>query len=135
VGLLAIEMFYNTDGSLWINELAPRPHNSGHHSINNGSVSQFENHLRAILGWPLGNTEALRPAIMINLLGEDGFSGPAQYEGLQDCLSKDGIHIHLYSKNETKPFRKMGHVTVTDQTMEACKEKATFVQHTLKVTA
>lgn len=135
VGVLAIEMFYNTDGSLWINELAPRPHNSGHHSINNGSVSQFENHLRAILGWPLGNTEAIRPAIMINLLGEDGFSGQVQYEGLQECLAKDGIHLHLYGKNETKPFRKMGHVTVTDQTMEACKEKATFVQHTLKVTA
>ncbi len=132
VGLLAVEMFYNKNGKLWINEIAPRPHNSGHHTIDNGAVSQFENHLRAICGWPLGTTQGRVNAIMVNLLGEVGFEGPVSYEGVEECLALEGVHIHLYGKEICKPFRKMGHITICDENLDACKEKATFVKNTLK---
>lgn len=133
VGLLAVEMFVTKNGDLLVNEVAPRPHNSGHHTIEACVTSQYEMHLRAILGLPLGDTSLFRPAVMVNLLGEKGFSGPVNYEGIEDCLEIEGVYPHLYGKKETKPFRKMGHVTILDETLEKAIEKAKFVQNTLKV--
>lgn len=135
VGLLAIEMFLTKDGRLLVNEIAPRTHNSGHQTIEGNVTSQFEQHLRAILNWPLGDTSTLWPSAMVNLLGEDGFSGEAQYEGMNKVLAKAGVHVHLYGKKLTKPFRKMGHVTVSDQDMNELREKVNFVKSTLKVKA
>ncbi|MCC6841785.1 MAG: 5-(carboxyamino)imidazole ribonucleotide synthase [Saprospiraceae bacterium] len=135
VGLLAIELFVNKDGGVWINEMAPRPHNSGHHTLDNGATSQFENHLRAILNLPLGHTDTDQWSIMVNLLGSENFSGSAVYEGIEECLKIPGVHVHLYGKEETRPHRKMGHVTITDKDLASCREKANFVQQTLKVKA
>ncbi len=118
-GLLAVEMFLTTDGDLLVNEVAPRPHNSGHHTIEAAATSQFQQHLRAIYNWPLGPTTAVSPAVMLNVLGEEGHKGPVTYEGLADCLAVDGVHVHLYGKNRTAPFRKMGHLTVLGPTLEA----------------
>lgn len=132
-GLLAVEMFLTTEGRLLVNEVAPRPHNSGHHTIDSAPTSQFQQHLRAICNLPLGPTEQLAPAVMINLLGEPGHKGPVQYEGLEACLALGGVHIHLYGKALTSPFRKMGHATITGKTAEEAIEKATFVKNTLKV--
>lgn len=132
-GLLAVEMFVTAKGELLVNEMAPRPHNSGHHTIETHITSQFEQHLRAILGWPLGSTALIAPAAMINLLGEDGYSGPAQYKGLEQVLQQPGVHVHLYGKKNTKPFRKMGHVTVVDEDVARLHRKAEFVKQTLKV--
>ncbi|HMQ45951.1 MAG TPA: 5-(carboxyamino)imidazole ribonucleotide synthase [Saprospiraceae bacterium] len=134
-GLLAVEMFLDQSGRLWINEVAPRPHNSGHHSINSCYTSQFEQHLRGILNWPLGSTQMLSPSIMVNLLGEPGYAGPAIYQGLEACLAIPGVNLHLYGKAETKPFRKMGHATILAETLEDARQKATFVKDTLKIVA
>lgn len=134
-GLLAVEMFLTTDGQLLVNEVAPRPHNSGHHTIDSAPTSQFQQHLRAICNLPLGATVQQSPAVMLNLLGEPGHKGPVRYEGMEQCLALDGVHIHLYGKAMTSPFRKMGHVTVTGQTAEAAIEKAQFVKNTLKAVA
>lgn len=133
VGILAVEMFLTNDGSLLVNEVAPRPHNSGHQTIEGNETSQFEQHMRSILNWPLGSTKITQPAVMINLLGEKGFEGSAVYEGLQDAIALPGVHIHLYGKELTKPFRKMGHVTVTAPHMETAKEMAKSVKSLLKV--
>jgi len=133
VGVLAVEMFVTKNGDVLVNEVAPRPHNSGHHTIEANETSQYEQHLRAILDQPLGNTTLRFPCAMVNLLGEDGFTGPAKYQGLDKVLSMEGTHIHLYGKTITKPFRKMGHVTIVDQNMESLKKKVTFVKETLKV--
>ena len=130
VGLLAVEMFVNKDGAIWINE---RPHNSGHHTLDNGATSQFANHIRAISGLPLGHTHGDRAAILINLIGEKDHSGPVRYQGMESCLELDGVHIHLYGKLETKPFRKMGHITVTGIDLDECRGKANFVSNTIKV--
>ncbi|MFT5885915.1 MAG: 5-(carboxyamino)imidazole ribonucleotide synthase [Arcticibacterium sp.] len=135
VGLLAVEMFLEKDGSLLVNEVAPRPHNSGHHTIKANLVSQFEQHLRAILELPLGDTSQIAPAGMVNILGEDGFTGNAIYEGMEKLLDAEGIHPFLYGKKITKPFRKMGHVTVIDKDFDKLKEKVNFVQNNLKVKA
>ena len=135
VGILAVEMFLTPDGQILVNEVAPRPHNSGHTSIEANQTSQFEQHLRAILNLPLGSTEVVVPAMMINLLGEAHHYGPAVYEGLEGILSIPGIHIHLYGKRETRPFRKMGHVTVVDTDMERLHEKRRTVEQLLKVKA
>lgn len=132
-GLLAVEMFLTKDGEILVNELAPRPHNSGHHTIEGNRTSQFAQHLRAIFDLPLGNTEALGNAVMVNLLGEEGYEGLADYEGIEEILKIDGICVHLYGKKFTKPFRKMGHVTIVDQDREKAIEKARFVQRTIKV--
>lgn len=132
-GLLAVEMFLTTDGQLLVNEVAPRPHNSGHHTIDSAPTSQFQQHLRAICNLPLGSTVQLMPAVMLNLLGEPGHKGPVRYEGVEQCLALDGVHIHLYGKALTSPFRKMGHVTITAETAEKAIEKANFVKNTLKV--
>ena len=133
VGLLAVEMFLTKDGQVLINEVAPRPHNSGHHTIRANFTSQFEQHWRAILNLPLGDTTAYTPAAMVNLLGEEGHTGPAYYEGMDDVLSTHGIFPFLYGKKITKPFRKMGHITVTGSDLAKLKEKAEWVKGALKV--
>jgi len=132
-GLLAVEMFITKDGDILVNELAPRPHNSGHHTIEGNFVSQFEQHLRAICNLPLGDTRSRSNAVMINLLGEKGHDGVAKYQGLEKIMAIDGVYVHLYGKKYTKPFRKMGHVTIVDQNREHAIEKANFVKQTLKV--
>lgn len=135
VGLLAIEMFLTKDGRILVNEVAPRTHNSGHQSIEGNITSQFEQHLRAILNWPLGDTENVTPSAMINVLGEDGFTGEATYEGMEEVLATKGVHVHLYGKKLTKPFRKMGHITITDSDADRLREKVNFVKSKLKVKA
>ncbi|HAK80108.1 MAG TPA: 5-(carboxyamino)imidazole ribonucleotide synthase [Runella sp.] len=133
VGLLAVEMFLTKDGQVLINEVAPRPHNSGHHTIRANVTSQFEQHWRAILNLPLGDTTAYTPAAMVNLLGEEGHTGPAHYEGMDEVLATHGVFPFLYGKKITKPFRKMGHITVTDSSLEKLKTKAEWVKGALKV--
>lgn len=133
VGLLAVEMFLTKDGQILINEVAPRPHNSGHQSIKANDVSQYEQHLRAIFDLPLGSTKAHSKAAMVNLLGEDGHSGEAVYEGMNEVLAVEGVHPFLYGKKITKPFRKMGHITIIDQNFDKLKEKVIFVKEKLKV--
>ncbi|MGF1637425.1 MAG: 5-(carboxyamino)imidazole ribonucleotide synthase [Cyclobacteriaceae bacterium] len=135
VGLLAVEMFVTKTGEILVNEIAPRTHNSGHQTIEGNVTSQFEQHLRAILNMPLGNTEVILPTAMVNLLGEPGYSGLAQYEGLEEVLKIEGAHIHLYGKKQTKPFRKMGHVTIADNDLSQLKEKALIIKQTLKIKA
>jgi 5-(carboxyamino)imidazole ribonucleotide synthase len=135
VGLLAVEMFVTKEGTVLVNEVAPRPHNSGHQTIEGNVTSQYEQHLRAILNLPAGNTEMLAPSAMVNLLGEAGFTGSACYEGLELVLKTEGVHVHLYGKKITKPFRKMGHVTIVDADPIRLKKKANFVKETLKVKA
>jgi 5-(carboxyamino)imidazole ribonucleotide synthase len=135
VGLLAVEMFVTKDGKVLVNEVAPRPHNSGHQTIEANITSQYEQHLRAILNLPFGDVSALRPSAMVNLLGEDGYSGMARYEGFEEVAAISGVHVHLYGKKMTKPFRKMGHVTIVDSDLESLKKKAKFVKDTLKVIA
>ncbi|MBK8556675.1 MAG: 5-(carboxyamino)imidazole ribonucleotide synthase [Lewinellaceae bacterium] len=132
-GLLAVEMFLDKEGNLLVNEVAPRPHNSGHHTIDSASTSQYQQHLRAICDMPLGATTQLQPAVMVNLLGEPGHSGPVQYAGAAECLHLEGVHIHLYGKAETRPYRKMGHVTVCAETLEDAIKKAKMVKAKLKV--
>ena len=124
---------YLCDIKLLVNEIAPRPHNSGHQSIEGNYTSQYEQLLRAIFNLPLGDTRTISNAVMINLLGEKGFEGTAIYEGLNDALALDGIYLHLYGKKITKPFRKMGHVTILDDDREKAIEKARFVQNIIKV--
>lgn len=135
VGVLAVEMFVTKEGKVLVNEVAPRPHNSGHQSIEANVTSQYEQHLRAILGLPPGDTSCTALSAMVNLLGEEGFTGMAKYEGLYEVLSLSGVHVHLYGKKQTKPFRKMGHVTLVDSNLESLKKKANFVKQTLKVKA
>ncbi len=132
-GILAVEMFVTKDGNILVNELAPRPHNSGHQTIEGNYVSQFEQHLRAIFNLPLGDTRSINNAVMINLLGEKGHDGLAKYDGLEKIMAIDGVYVHLYGKKYTKPFRKMGHVTIVDQNREKAIEKARYIQQTLKV--
>lgn len=135
VGLLAVEMFLSKSGELLVNEVAPRPHNSGHQSIEGNSTSQYEQHLRAILNLPMGNTAIIKPSVMVNLLGEKGYSGKAIYKGVEEVLKIDGAHIHLYGKHETRPFRKMGHVNIVAPSLEEAKKKARQVKSTLKIIA
>jgi len=133
VGILAVELFLDKHGRILVNELAPRPHNSGHQSIEGNVVSQFEQHLRAIFNQPLGDTACLNNAIMVNVLGEAGHEGPAVYQGIEKILRIGGVYVHLYGKALTKPFRKMGHVTIVDSDREKAIEKARYVQETLRV--
>ncbi|WP_396173891.1 5-(carboxyamino)imidazole ribonucleotide synthase, partial [Flavobacterium sp.] len=117
VGLLAVEMFQTHDDEIVVNEVAPRPHNSGHYSIEASYTSQFENHLRAILNLPLGNTASKVAGIMVNLVGEEGYSGNVVYENIEKIMAIDGVTPHIYGKRETRPFRKMGHVTIVNEDM------------------
>ena len=135
IGLLAIELFLTEDGNLLVNEIAPRPHNSGHHTIEACFVSQYGMHLRAILNMPLGSTGLRTPAVMINLLGEKGFEGKARYENIEEVLHTEGAYIHLYGKEDTKPFRKMGHITVCNSNLEEAKDTARKFLSEVKVLA
>ena len=135
VGILAVEMFVTKEGNLLVNEVAPRPHNSGHHTIEANETSQYEQHLRAILNQPMGSTAMRSPCAMENLLGEEGYSGPAHYKGMKEVLALEGAHVHLYGKKITKPFRKMGHVTIVDKDVESLRKKANFVKDNFKVIA
>lgn len=135
VGLLAVEMFLTQEDELLVNEIAPRTHNSGHHTIEANVTSQFDQHIRAILNLPLGDTTLIKPAAMVNVLGEPDFSGPALYEGMKELLGIPGAYLHLYGKKLTKPFRKMGHITITDENVIALKSKAIKVKEILKVKA
>lgn len=135
VGLLAVEMFVTQEGKVLVNEVAPRPHNSGHQTIEANITSQYGQHLRAILGLPLGDTAAKLPSAMVNLLGEAGYTGSARYAGMESVLALSGVQVHLYGKKVTKPYRKMGHVTIVDPNPQRLQEKADFVKNTLKVIA
>lgn len=133
VGLLAVELFLTRDGQILINEVAPRPHNSGHQTLRANDVSQFEQHWRAILGLPLGSTRAHGPAAMVNLLGAEGHEGLARYEGFEKLLAEPGIHPFLYGKKTTKPFRKMGHVTVLGETLDELRTRVALVQQSVQI--
>lgn len=133
VGLIAIEMFLTKEGEVLINELAPRPHNSGHHTIRSCATSQYEQHLRAILNLPLGSAKQLYPAAMINLLGAPGHTGTVCYQGVEDALRVAGVYPAFYGKAVTKPFRKMGHVTILDKDKARLQEKIRFVRDHLLV--
>lgn len=133
VGILAVELFVTKSGEVLVNEIAPRPHNSGHHTIEANFTSQFEQHLRSVMNWPLGNPDLRCPAAMINLLGEDGFSGPVLVEGKEEALSEKGVYIHLYGKKLTKPFRKMGHVTILDENIDMLKARAHRIKELIKI--
>ena len=135
VGLLAVEFFLTKSGELLVNEIAPRPHNSGHHTIECCYTSQFAQHLRSILNLPLGNTGLIVPGAMLNILGSPGHEGPAVYEGLEDVLSLSGVYVHLYGKSHTKPFRKMGHVTISAAHMDDVRKTAEKVKAAIKVLA
>ncbi len=132
-GLLAVEFFVDAKGEVIVNEVAPRPHNSGHHTIESIITSQFEQHLRAILNLPLGSTKLKLPSVMINILGTDGYEGPVMYEGLTESMAIDGVKIHLYGKKVTKPYRKMGHVTVLSSSLACALKKAERVKQLIKV--
>jgi 5-(carboxyamino)imidazole ribonucleotide synthase len=135
IGILAVELFLTKDGKVLVNEVAPRPHNSGHHTIEANVTSQFEQHLRAILNLPLGDTSIIKAGVMVNLLGEPGYEGNAVYKGMDDVLKFSGVYIHLYGKALTKPFRKMGHVTIVDNDLLKARQKARMVKSTLKIMA
>lgn len=135
VGILAVEMFVTRDRRVLVNEIAPRPHNTGHHTIEANRTSQYEQHLRAILGLPLGRTEAKAAAAMVNLVGAEGYYGPPKFEGIENLSVADGYYLHIYDKKETKPFRKMGHVTVLDEDINKAREKAKWIKDKIKVIA
>ncbi len=135
VGLLAVELFLTKDGGILVNESAPRPHNSGHHTIEANETSQFEQHLRAIHDLSLGETAQKSPAAMVNVLGAPNQWGAPVYEGLDSVLAMPGAHPHIYGKPQTKPYRKMGHVTVTAPEADTLKAKARNILETLKVTS
>jgi 5-(carboxyamino)imidazole ribonucleotide synthase len=135
VGLLAVEMFLTKDKQILVNEVAPRPHNSGHYSIEASYTSQYENHVRAILNLPLGNTNSKAAAVMVNLVGEDGFSGPVLYENITNILAIPGVTPHIYGKKETRPFRKMGHVTIVNDDMNKARQIAEEVKKSIRVVA
>lgn len=133
VGLLAVEMFQTANDEILVNEVAPRPHNSGHYSIEASYTSQFENHLRAILNLPLGNTGSKVAGIMVNLVGAEGFSGPVIYENIEKIIAIGGVTPHIYGKRETRPFRKMGHVTIVNEDIKKAREIAEEVKNTIRV--
>lgn len=133
VGLLAVEMFQTENDDILVNEVAPRPHNSGHHTIEASYTSQFENHLRSVLNLPLGNTDSKVAGIMVNLVGEEGFSGPVIYENIEKIMAIDGVTPHIYGKKETRPFRKMGHVTIVNEDMAAARKIAEEVKNSIRV--
>ncbi len=133
VGLLAVEMFETEDGDIIVNEVAPRPHNSGHYSIEASYTNQFEQHLRAILNLPLGNTDSKLPGIMVNLVGAEGHTGEVVYKNIEEILAMEGVTPHIYGKKETRPFRKMGHVTIINKEMDKAHKIAEKVKKTIKV--
>ncbi|MCK0125174.1 5-(carboxyamino)imidazole ribonucleotide synthase [Gelidibacter sp. F2691] len=133
VGLLAVEMFQTENDEILVNEVAPRPHNSGHHTIESGYTSQFEQHLRAILNLPLGKTDYKVAGVMVNLVGAEGFSGDVHYEHIEDILAMEGVTPHIYGKKQTRPFRKMGHVTIVNEDLNTARKIAEDVKNLIKV--
>ena len=133
VGLLAVELFQTEEGEILVNEVAPRPHNSGHFSIEGSLTNQFEQHIRAILNLPLGNTKSKIAAIMVNLVGEEGYTGDAYYKNLEQILNLDGVTPHIYGKKQTRPYRKMGHVTIVNNDISKARKIAEVVKNTIKV--
>lgn len=134
-GLLAVELFVTKSGEILVNEVAPRAHNSGHHTIEAAATSQFEQHIRGVLGLPLGDVRTLLPSVMFNLLGADGFAGRAQYVGFEKALTTEGVGIHLYGKAETRPYRKMGHITVLSNDIKIAYQTAIDLKENLKIIA
>jgi len=132
-GIFAVELFVNRGGDVYVNETAPRVHNSGHHTIEGNYSSQFDMMWRIILGYPLGNTEAILPAAIVNLLGAEGHNGEAHYEGLEEVLQMDNAFVHIYGKRETKPGRKMGHVTIISKEKQELIHQANRIKSLLKV--
>ena len=132
VGILAVELFYTKSGEILVNEVAPRPHNSGHHSIEANVTSQFQQHLRSVLNFPLGDTAVRTPAAMINILGAEGFSGLAHYRNLDQLLSETGVYVHLYGKKMTRPSRKMGHLTIIDNDVNKLVERVEALKDVLQ---
>jgi len=133
IGLLAVEMFQTENNEILVNEVAPRTHNSGHYSIEASYTSQFEQHVRSILNLPLGNTASKVAGIMVNLVGAEGFSGNVVYEGMEDILKMAGVTPHIYGKKETRPYRKMGHVTIVNNNLEEARKIAEKVKNTIRV--
>ena len=133
VGLLAVELFQTENDEIIVNEVAPRPHNSGHYSIEGSVTNQFEQHLRAILNLPLGETNSKLAAIMVNLVGEEGYTGNVQYKNIEKILSLEGVTPHIYGKKQTRPFRKMGHVTIVNKDIDKAHKIAEMVKNTIKV--
>jgi len=133
VGLLAVEMFQTKEDEILVNEVAPRPHNSGHYSIEASYTNQFEQHIRAILDLPLGNTDSKVAGIMVNLVGAEGHTGNVVYENMEAILKLDGVTPHIYGKKQTRPFRKMGHVTIVNEDIEEARRIAQQVKETIKV--
>lgn len=135
VGLLAVELFVSQEGQVLINEIAPRPHNSGHHSIEANNTSQFEQHVRAVCDLPLGDTALKSPAVMVNLVGAEGYQGPVHYRGFDRILAMPDVYIHIYGKAETRPFRKMGHVTIVRPDINEAIDVAQRVREEIQVIA
>jgi len=133
VGLLAVELFLTKEGEIWVNEVAPRPHNSGHYSIEASYTSQFEQHTRAILNLPLGNTENKLTGVMVNLVGKEGYTGAVHYKNLEHILAIEGVNPHIYGKKETRPFRKMGHITIVNKDLDIARKIAEEVKETIEV--
>lgn len=133
VGLLAVEMFLTKEGDVLVNEVAPRPHNSGHYSIEASVTNQYEQHLRAILNLPLGDCSSKMAAVMVNLVGSEGHSGPVHYKNIENILALEGVTPHIYGKKDTRPFRKMGHVTVVNTQMEKARHLAEQVKKSIEV--
>lgn len=132
-GILAVEMFLDNNDNILINEVAPRPHNSGHHTIESCITSQYEQYLRSLLDLPLADPGLIMPSVMVNILGEPGYEGEAVYQGLRECLSIPGAKIHIYGKNITRPYRKMGHITIIDKDKNIALKKADQIKKILKV--
>ncbi len=133
VGLLAVEMFLTKSGEILINEVAPRPHNSGHYSIEGSVTDQFEQHIRCALNLPLGSTDTVKPAVMVNLVGAEGHTGNVIYDGIEEILAMPGVTPHIYGKKQTRPFRKMGHVTVVADDIESARKLAEEVKGKIRV--
>lgn len=133
VGILAVEIFLTSDGELLINEVAPRPHNSGHYSIEASYTSQFEQHIRSILDLPLGNTQNKLAGVMVNLVGKEGHTGPVNYKNIEHILAFEGVNLHIYGKKETRPFRKMGHITIVNKDLALARKTAEQVKKTIEV--
>jgi len=135
IGILAVELFQTQDDTILVNEVAPRPHNSGHYSIEASYTNQFEQHIRAILDLPLGNTASKVAGIMVNLAGAEGHTGDVVYKNIEEILAMDGVTPHIYGKKQTRPFRKMGHVTIVNENIDEARKLAQVVKETIKVIA
>ncbi len=133
IGLLAVELFLTAEGNVLVNEVAPRPHNSGHYSIEASYTCQFEQHIRAVLDLPLGKTTSKIAAVMVNLVGEKGYTGPVVYKNIDQVLGIKGVIPHIYGKKETRPFRKMGHVTIIHPKIDTARKMAAQIKETLSV--